>query len=51
MPKKTDKKTLTVQLDKELYEFFTKYAEEERDSMAGIIRKHILDLKRASEQQ
>ena len=44
-----DKKTLTVQLDTELYEFFAKYAKDERDTMAGILRKHILELKRAEE--
>jgi len=46
--RKPAKKSLTIQLDRELYEFFVKYAEEERDTMAGILRKHILDLKRAN---
>ena len=49
--RKPGKKVITVQLDKELYDFFIRYAEEERDTMAGIVRKHILDLKRRQSQQ
>lgn len=46
---KPDKKTLTVSLDMELYNFFVKHAERERRTMAGILREHILTLKRQQE--
>ena len=42
--RKPGKKSITMELDRELYEFFRDYAEKERDTMAGILRRHILDL-------
>ena len=47
--RKPGKKSITLQLDKELYDFFSEYADEERDTMAGMLRKHVLELKRAEE--
>jgi hypothetical protein len=49
--RKPKKKILTIGLDNDLYAFFVEYAKEERDTMAGIIRRHILELKRGSEQR
>jgi uncharacterized protein (DUF4415 family) len=49
--RKPGKKNITLQLDQELYDFFSQYAKEERDTMAGILRKHVLELKRAEERR
>lgn len=46
-PKKTG---ITLQLDPELYQFFSAYAEQERSTMAGILRQYVLELKRRQEQ-
>jgi len=46
--RKPGKTTVTVDLDKELYEFFKEYANAERDTMAGILRRFILDLLKQS---
>ena len=45
-PKKTG---ITLTLDSELYEFFSRYAEDERKSMSGILREYVLSLKRIEE--
>lgn len=42
--RKPGKKSITMEVDRELYEFFKEYADKERDTMAGILRRHILDL-------
>lgn len=44
------KKGITLTLDSELYEFFSNYAEEERTTMAGILRAYVLSLKKQQEQ-
>ena len=44
--RKPEKKTITMNVDRDLYEFFKLYADNERDTMAGILRKHILALMR-----
>lgn len=44
--RKPEKKTITMDVDRELYEFFKMFADHERDTMAGILRKHILALMR-----
>lgn len=44
--RKPGKTSITVTVDKELYAFFTGYAEQERDTMAGILRRFILTLKK-----
>jgi len=42
--RKPGKKSITMELDRELYDFFSEYAEKERDTMAGILRRYILSL-------
>lgn len=42
--RKPGKKSITMEIDRELYDFFKEYADKERDTMAGILRRHILDL-------
>ena len=44
--RRPEKKTITMDVDRTLYEFFKAYADSERDTMAGILRKHILTLMR-----
>lgn len=38
-------------LDKELYEFFSAHAKQERQTMAGILRTHVLSLKKQAEHE
>ncbi len=51
MKERPTKKTLTITLDWELYEFFVNYAKAERVPMTSILRTYILSLKRAHESE
>ena len=43
------RKGLTLTLDHELHDFFSHYAEQERQTMAGILRAYIVSLKKQEE--
>ena len=50
MPRKKQH-VLTIKLDTELYNFLRDYCEAERETMAGHLRKYVLALKRAQEEE